>query len=168
MSLRTFILSSFLCLSGISVQAQGVSDQKNTIIQELQSNDPQNFKGIVRITADPGINRLIGTPWKNSSSKDAEYLKVPGFRVQVFSGNDSRTAKEEASGKDRTIRELFPDVKTYIEYRPPRWSLRIGDFRTKEEAMVFMQELKQAFPDFGKEMYPVKVEEVNIPVNNQN
>jgi hypothetical protein len=150
------------------LQAQNISDKRHTIISELQSDDDPGSKGTVRITADSGIDNLIGTPWKNSSSKDTEYLKIPGFRVQAFSGNDYRTSKEEASRKDGMIKETFPDVKTYIEYRPPRWSLRVGDFRTKEEAMVFMQELKQAFPDFGKEMYTVKVEEVNIPVNNQN
>ncbi len=167
MNLRTLIISSFLCLSGISIQAQDVSDQKNTIITELQLNDSQGSKGVVRITADAGINSLIGTPWKNSS-KDSEFIKVSGYRVQTFSGNDSRTSRDEAYRKERSIKETFPDIRTYIEYRSPRWSLRVGDFRTKEEATVFLQELKQAFPEFGKEMYTVKVEEVNIPVNNQN
>ncbi len=163
MNFRTLIILLFLCLCGISLQAQD-----NTIITELQSNDYQGSKGVVRITADPGINSLIGSPWKNSLTKDSEYLKVPGYRVQTFSGNDSRTSRDEAYRKERLVKEAFPDIKTYIEYRSPRWSLRVGDFRTKEEAMVFLQELKQAFPELGKEMYAVKVDEVNIPVNNQN
>ena len=148
------------------MQAQDTSVQKKTIITELQSTDSQT-SGVVRIIADPGVNNLIGTPWKSSSATDSEYLKIPGFRVQTFSGNNPRSSKDEAYRKERLIKEIFPDLTTYIEYRSPRWSLRVGDFRTKEEATVLMQELKKAFPEFGREMYTVKVEVVNIPVNNQ-
>ena len=148
------------------MQAQDVSEQKNTIITELQSNDSQN-SSVVRIFAEPGINNLIGTPWKNSFGMNSEFLKIPGFRVQTFSGNNPRTSRDEAYRKEHLIKEKFPEIKTYIEYRSPRWSLRVGDFRTKEEAMVLMQELKRTFPDFGREMYTVRVETVNIPVNNQ-
>lgn len=164
---RKPILILFLLSLFVSVQAQDIFESRNTIVTELQSNDSENSKGVIRITADPGINSLIGTPWA-SSTKDIEYIKVQGFRVQAFSGNDSRTSKDEASRKEQLIKESFPDAKTYIDYRPPRWSLRVGDFRTKEEAIVFLQELKKAFPEFGREMYAVKVDEVNIPVNNQN
>jgi len=153
-----------LCLCGISMQAQDTSERKNTIITELQ-NDSQS-SGVVRIIADPGVNNLIGSPWKNSSATSPEYLKIPGFRVQTFSGNNPRTSRDEAYRKEQLIKENFPELKTYIEYRSPRWSLRVGDFRTKEEAIVLMQELKKAFPEFGREMYTVKVETVNIPVNN--
>ncbi len=167
MELRILVISSLLCLSGISMQAQNGSDPQNSIITELVSTDSQS-KGVVRITADPGVNGLIGTPWKNSPTKDSQYIKVPGYRVQTFAGNDPRTSKDEAYRKEQLIKDAFPDVKTYIEYRSPRWSLRVGDFRSKEEATIFLQEMKEAFPEFGREMYTVKVEEVNIPVNNQN
>ena len=166
MNSKTFIISLFLCLFGVSMQAQDTSEQKKTIITELQSGDSQS-SGTVRVIAEPGINSLIGTPWKSSPTTSSEYLKIPGFRVQTFSGNNPRTSKDEAYRKERLIKDLLPDIKTYIEYRSPRWSLRVGDFRTREEAMVLMQELKQAFPEFGREMYTVKVEVVNIPVNNQ-
>ncbi|MDR3060772.1 MAG: SPOR domain-containing protein [Dysgonamonadaceae bacterium] len=164
--MKPIILLFLWCLF-FPVQAQDVvPESQSSIVAVLQSNDSQNSKGVIRITADPGINSLIGTPW-NSFAKDMEYIKVQGFRVQAFSGNDSRISKDEAYRKEQVIKEAFPGEKTYIDYRPPRWSLRVGDFRTKEEAIVFLQELKKTFPEFGREMYVVKVDEVNIPVNNQ-
>ena len=62
------------------------------------------------------------------------------------------------------IKELFPDIPTYVTYNAPFWKLRVGDFRSHEEAYQLMRQLMEAFPDYAKEMYIVK-EEVKIPLN---
>ena len=144
----------------MSLQAQ------TTIVDELQSNDPGS-KGMVRITCDPAINRLLGSPLGVVSvGGEVKFLKMPGYRVQAFSGNDPRRSREEALSKQKRIKEFYPQIATYVTYRSPKWSLRVGDFRTREEAILCLQELKRDFPDFGKEMYTVKEEEVNIPIYN--
>ena len=91
------------------------------------------------------------------------FLKIQGFRTQVFSGNNQRKSKEEAFRKEKEIKELFPDVPTYVTYNAPFWKLRVGDFRSHEEAYQMMRQLMEAFPGFAKEMYIVK-EEVKIPL----
>lgn len=62
------------------------------------------------------------------------FLKIQGYRTQVFSGNNQRKSKDEAFRKEKEIKELFPDVPTYVTYNAPFWRLRIGDFRSHEEA----------------------------------
>ena len=44
------------------------------------------------------------------------------------------------------------------------WRLRIGDFRSHEEAYHMQRLLMDAFPAYRKEMYIVR-EEVKIPLN---
>ena len=65
---------------------------------------------------------------------------------------------------EEEIKELFPDIPTYVTYNAPFWKLRVGDFRSHEEAYQLMRQLMEAFPDYAKEMYIVK-EEVKIPLN---
>ena len=106
--------------------------------------------------------RLSGA---NVEKTDTEtFLKVQGFRAQVFSGNNQRKSKDEAFRKEKEIKELFPDVPTYVTYHAPFWKLRVGDFRSHEEAYHMMRLLMDAFPSYGKEMYIVR-EEIKIPLN---
>ena len=51
-----------------------------------------------------------------------------------------------------------------LMYNAPFWRLRIGDFRSHEEAYHMQRLLMDAFPAYRKEMYIVR-EEVKIPLN---
>jgi hypothetical protein len=92
------------------------------------------------------------------------YLKINGYRTQVFSGNNQRSSKDEAFRKEREIKEVFPELPTYVTYNAPFWRLRFGDFRSHEEAYHTQRLLMEAFPAYKKEMYIVK-EEVKIPLD---
>ncbi len=84
-----------------------------------------------------------------------------GYRVQVFSDNNARTAKNEARSKSRSITERFPDYPAYVIFSSPYWRLRVGDFRTQEEAREAAEEIRKAFPAFGKEIHVVR-DRINI------
>ena len=79
-----------------------------------------------------------------------------GYRVQVFSDNNQRTAKNEARSKSRSIGARFPQYKTYVSYTSPYWRLRVGDFRTQQEASAAADELRSAFPAYSKEIRVVR------------
>ena len=75
-----------------------------------------------------------------------------GYRIQVFSDRNQRTAKGEALTKERSIKEAFPEMGTYITYDAPSWRLRVGDFRTRDEAVIRLGELREMFPGYAGEM----------------
>lgn len=79
-----------------------------------------------------------------------------GFRVQVFSDNNARTAKNEARTKSHIISARFPQYATYVRYTSPYWRLKVGDFRTKQAAEEAAEELRKAFPAFSKEIRVVR------------
>lgn len=87
--------------------------------------------------------------------------RMAGFRVQVFSDNNARTAKNEARAKQRTISSRFPQYQTYVMYTSPYWRLKVGDFRTQQEANEAAEELRKAFPAYSKEVRVVR-DRVNI------
>jgi hypothetical protein len=130
---------------------------KVTIFDALEYHSPG--KGRITVTQDPKIKQLVGqylSGEKIEQDKDENYLMFAGYRTQVFSGNNQRMSKGEATQKERQIKELFPEVTTYVSYTAPFWKLRIGDFRSKEEAFILQRQLMEAFPSFAKEMYIVK------------
>lgn len=79
-----------------------------------------------------------------------------GYRVQVFSDNNARTAKNEARSKSRMVAARFPQYHTYVGYTTPYWRLRVGDFKNKADAAAAAEELKRAFPQFRTEIHVVQ------------
>lgn len=155
----------FLLAPVAQVAAQWPEEKIATIFDSLE--EPGLGKGKVIINQPEGIRRMVGTRLSGSNVEKTEsetFLKVQGYRTQVFSGNNQRSSKDEAFRKEKEIKELFPDVPTYVTYTAPFWKLRIGDFRSHEEAYHMMRLLMDAFPSYGKEMYIVK-EEIKIPLN---
>ncbi len=155
--MKSFLLSISILLSGIfSVSAQ------SSIVDALEEAVP--YEGIIKVNASYEINQLIGKKNEALLSGEVDYVKTSGYRVQIFSGNEQRTSKAEAFKKESLINDAFSDVPTYVTYKAPYWRVRVGDFRTHEEAFLLMKQIGQDLPSLKKEMYIVK-DEVKIPVN---
>ena len=115
--------------------------QKN-IVKELRQN--KLGEGKVRIFQDPRLDVLIGeTQFKSLSVGEQKVIKSSGYRVQVYTGNNSRQARTEANEVGKRVKELFPDLSVYTSFYPPRWLCRVGDFRSIEEADALMSKLKK-------------------------
>ncbi len=69
---------------------------------------------------------------------------LEGFRVQIYSGSGVKS-KDEAQSIQAKFLRVRPDVKAYIVYNAPFWRVRVGDFRSRSEAMVLLEEVKGTF-----------------------
>lgn len=106
---------------------------QNTIVQELQ-NDVTG-QGVVRINQPVRLDSIMG----KIAQKTAQ---VEGYRIMVYSGNNSRLAREEANKWAQYMRENFPGAETYVVFESPIRSCQYGDYRTREEAEAVMYKLK--------------------------
>lgn len=93
---------------------------------------------------------------ENSGHRTGRVKKMGGYRVQIYSDNNARTAKNEARAKERAIAGAFPDVATYVIYDSPYWRLRVGDCRSRAEAEELAAEIKKAFPAYRAEITVVR------------
>ena len=151
--MRYFLLLIGLCL-GLSVSAQ-----KN-IVENLQTS--RAGQGTVTIHQDAWISALLGAVYvKSAEEKEPKVLKARGYRVQVYAGNNSRIARQEANDVAEQIKIEFPELPVYAFFQPPRWLCRVGDYRSIEEADASMRRLK-ATGKF-KEVSIVR-EQINIPL----
>jgi len=162
--MNKFILFLLFTIGTCSVEIQAQVKQA-TIIDDLETF--VSGEGIIQISSDPKITDLIGSVSSETGVSETDYVKANGFRIQVFMSNNPKTARKEMTDKGSLIKETFPDAAVYPEYVAPNWKLLIGDFITKEEADVFMQQMKKSIPGLGKEMYIIPGK-VNIPTQKNN
>lgn len=167
---QTLYLFFLLLLSAVSpAAAQDIivpsASNTSSIFEAL--NHYSFGKGEVIINQSSAVRNLIGSRKQGDGVETVDgetFLKINGYRAQVFSGNDQRASKDEAFKKEEEIKEAFPFAATYVTYSAPFWKLRVGDYRTHEEAYHMILDLKQAFPAYAKEMYIVR-EEIMIPLH---
>ncbi|MDL2277225.1 SPOR domain-containing protein [Parabacteroides sp. OttesenSCG-928-G07] len=164
--LRILVCVSLFLLTVPHLQAQQ-SAQNGNISSIFDALNQYSFgKGEVIINQSDELRNLVGVRKHGANVEEVDgesYLKLQGFRLQVYSGNNQRTSKDEAFNKEQEIKDLFPDVSTYVTYAAPFWRLRVGDFRSHEEAYHLKLDLTKAFPVYAKEMYIVR-EEIRIPL----
>lgn len=155
--MNRFLTVFFFLSVALSVSLKA---QQNTIIDDLEISS--GSQGIVSVESDPAITALLGTPI-DKGKEASDFMKISGFRIQVFMGSNPRSAKQEAHTKETLLNEKFPELASYVKYDAPNWKLYVGDFLTKDEAMVFRQKIQKAFPEFGKEVYTV-IDRINVPI----
>lgn len=160
----------FLCFLLVSLNVQS-----QDIIKSLESRKPG--EGTVTLHQDSRITDLIGSvrastpvspPVNNEVEGEASNtnetgarrtFRTSGYRVQVYAGNNSRQAREEALKKASQVKEFFPELPVYTYFQSPRWLCRVGDFKSIEEADAAMRRLRAT--SIFKEVSIVR-EQINI------
>jgi len=98
-----------------------------------------NTGGSVKVVKDSRLDLLIK---KQIYINTLAIRNQPGFRVQLISTNK----RNEASDVKAKVMQLYPDYRTYLEYQPPYFKVRIGDFKSRDEATDFRDKLSTNFP----------------------
>jgi hypothetical protein len=65
-----------------------------------------------------------------------------GYRVQLHFGNDRDKARDIKS----KFLNQHQTVAAYESYQQPNFRIRVGDFRTRIEALKYLKNLKNEFP----------------------
>ena len=84
-----------------------------------------------------------------------ELVEIDGFRVQVYSSNQQQAAKMEALELEAQLKEKVTHT-IYVQYLPPFWKVRVGDFRTYEEARDYKKLFVKMFPNMMGDTYIVR------------
>ncbi len=107
-----------------------------------QTSDENANYGTITINQDPRIAELVNTHIEINKANNG---KIPGWRVQIYnsSGTNSRTEVQNAR---KLFLSKYPDVGAYLIYQPPFFKIRVGDFRSKDEAYSFYKQILADFP----------------------
>jgi len=144
---------ALLLIVGILHAQQNPDSKRNNIFEALSTTD-SNTQATVKIHQDKRVEQLLANKKHLTNSQDQTTSN--GYRVQVFSSNVQRTAKNEAFKIERQIRETFPDQTVYVNYSSPFWKVRVGDFVSQSQAQILRHKLIDAFPTMRSEIYIVR------------
>ena len=133
--MQTYVL---VILSMLSLNLHGQEWNEHT-----PNRDSSQFQEArLQIYQDPRLETLLQRHIVNNRQKGG----MNGYRIQIFFGS-GRTARDDANETKARFLSYFPDTKAHILYQSPFYKVRVGDFRTKNEALKFFHGIRRIFPN---------------------
>lgn len=113
----------------------------------------QPKSGTVEIFQDKKIEHLVERHIKINDSLKT----IQGYRLQLFftSGVNGKKLAQEVQSD---FMQKYPETEAYLIWDSPNYKVRVGDFRTRLDALKFQDEIKINFPN----AYIVP-DEINLP-----
>ena len=68
--------------------------------------------------------------------------KIKGYRIQVFSGGNSREDRQKAQEAGNAMKAKFPFEPIYVHFYSPSWKCRMGNYRDLAEAQKVLSQVK--------------------------
>ncbi len=126
---KTLIISFSLFASALMSFAQ------ENIILDLQTQTNVGDGKIV-LQQDAQLTQLLQNHIAQNQFNEG---KIDGWRVQIHSSS----SRQDAEAARVKFMQNFPNQPTYFIYQPPMFKVRVGDFRTREDAyMLYKQAVK--------------------------
>ena len=97
----------------------------------------------VVVYKDPRIDLLVKKQIDINEETTRENRRTAsGYRILVVNSND----RKKVFAAKAKIYQLYPELKPYLLYQAPFYKLKVGNFRTKQEAEDYITELSRDFP----------------------
>lgn len=116
------------------------STAQNGVIKSLVLN-PTNETGKIEVEKDKrldDLSKFVGSPHHTHTT-----VTLKGYRIQAYLDRDKNLVNQKRA-EYLGRRENQP---VYIDFLAPNFRLRIGDFRTKTDAAIFLERIRGIFPD---------------------
>jgi hypothetical protein len=128
-----YLFFLFLLLSGFFTNAQQQGNASDSGASNLMASNTTNT---VKINADSRLALVVNKP-----APRAFVGRVKGFRVQIYNGNDRKIAN---SAKLNFMRSN-PGIRSYLVYNNPQFRIRVGDFKSRKEALQLQRALSATY-----------------------
>ena len=93
------------------------------------------------INQDPRLEEMLKWHVQNNMNRDG----MEGFRVEIFFSS-ALNAKEQALNKKKEFLSKYPDYDVHVKFTAPNFRVRVGDFRTKNEALKLHKQIEKDYP----------------------
>lgn len=105
--------------------------------------DTVAFNPPVVVYKDARIDLLIKKQASiNTAAKKSYGRTMRGYRLMVINTNK----RDEAISAKTKIYTYFPELKAYLVYQAPFFRLKAGNFKTRDEAVQYQNQMKALFP----------------------
>jgi hypothetical protein len=98
------------------------------------------------------VNRKVEENLTEMTDKNRSVRYAPGFRIQVYVGNE----RQQAETAKLQVYQNFPELAPYLSYSQPTYKLKVGDFMHRIDAERYYSQIKQVIS--SAQLIPDKVE----------
>ncbi|MFW6257376.1 MAG: SPOR domain-containing protein [Prolixibacteraceae bacterium] len=95
----------------------------------------------LQVEQDSRLGKMLDGHIKNNKKRDG----IKGYRIEIFFSS-AMNAKEKALEKKANFLSLYPEHNVHIKFAAPNFKVRVGDFRTKNEALKLQKKIKDDYP----------------------
>ncbi len=152
MKLMRYIVIAVFFVAPLFVNAQVTTIVTDTSKHNPIVNDTSKHAPVVVFIPPPpvpdsNIHVYQTATIKNMDQKIYDYQRYshctsPGFRVQV----DFSQERNSINNTKSNFSLKYPSTPSYITYKQPYFRLSAGDFRTRLEAVSFLNKVKKDYP----------------------
>ena len=140
--MKKITIICFVLLAAIGMRAEDSIPAHANLLESMPG---------VQVIQDSAVATLLDL----SMNGEREWVEVDGYRVQIYSSNQQQTAKAEALDLETKLAKKVNQT-IYVQYLPPFWKVRLGDFRTYEEAKEYKKLFIESYPDMIGDTYIVR------------
>ena len=99
--------------------------------------------GSVVVHKDPRVDSLVSKQIliNEATTRDSR-RNIPGYRILVITSIDRNKVYDAKT----QIYQQYAELRSYIMYQPPNYKLKIGNFKTQDEAQVYVDKLIKLYP----------------------
>lgn len=109
----------------------------------LAQNTYTTENSSVIVHKDPRVDLLVKKQASiNTISKKSYGHTMRGFRLLVLKTNK----RDEAIEAKTKVYTTFPDQKAYLVYQAPFFRVKVGNFKTRDEAEKYQNQMNTLFP----------------------
>ncbi len=148
------LVISAVCMAQNNTEGQNYETKDSLVFRQAASVDStlvgksifnilnahQSQDGDVKIHQSQAITDAMKKYISDNSSR-----KITGYRVRILFDN-SQTARNTSENVMNSFKAAHPGVPAYRSYQNPFFKVMVGDFRTKSEALEFLQKVKPTYP----------------------
>ncbi|SHF72957.1 Sporulation related domain-containing protein [Mariniphaga anaerophila] len=95
----------------------------------------------LNINQDSRLERIVKLHVENNRKRDG----IKGYRVEIFFSS-ALSAKEQSLKTKKEFLSKYPDYNVHVKYTAPNFRVRVGDFRTKNEALKLLKQIQIDYP----------------------
>jgi hypothetical protein len=125
-----------LLVSGLFFYQMVLSQVSFTEVEQPKNNTPEILKN-VDVQQDSILVKLLNWHIEDNERRN----NMDGYRVEIFSNREM--AKIQKTKID--FLSKYPEQSVHIKFIAPIFKIRIGDFRTKSEALKLFKEIEKDY-----------------------
>lgn len=127
--LSIFFVAQFACAQDFAGMNAVPDSAGVTILDKLQ------------VERDPVLDKMLDWHIEKNHEKEG----MDGFRVEIFFSS-KMDAKEQALKTKVDFLSEYPEYAVHIKFVAPNFRVRVGDFRTKNEAWKLYKKIQREYP----------------------